>query len=45
MVTTSPVKCENEFSEANERLDARLFVTALAKKIFECQDSFMVGDN
>ena len=39
------VKRENEFSEANKRFGARLFVSALGKKIFECQESFVVGDN
>ena len=39
------VKCENEFSEANKRFGARLFVSALVKKVFESQESFMVGDN
>ena len=39
------VKCENEFSEANKRFGARLFVSALVKRIFECQESFVVGDN
>ena len=39
------VKRENEFSEANKRFGARLFVSALVKKIFECQESFVVGDN
>ena len=39
------VKRENEFSEANRRFGARLFVSALVKKIFECQESFVVGDN
>ena len=36
---------ENEFSKANKRFGARLFVSALVKKIFECQESFVVGDN
>ena len=39
------VKRENEFSEANKRFGARLFDSALVKKIFECQESLMVGDN
>ena len=39
------VKRENEFSEANNCFGARLFVSALVKKIFECQESFVVGDN
>ena len=39
------VKHENEFSEANKRFGARLFVSALVKKIFECQESFVVEDN
>ena len=36
------VKRENEFSEANKRFGAGLFVSALVKKILECQ-SFVVG--
>ena len=40
-----PFKCENEFSEANKRFGARLFVSAFVKKVFECQESFMVEDN
>ena len=39
------VKRENEFSEANKRFGAWLFVSALVKKIFECQEPFVVGDN
>ena len=39
------VKRENEFSEANKRFGATLFVSALVKKIFECQESFVVRDN
>ena len=39
------VKRENEFSEADKRFGAGLFVSALVKKIFECQESFVVGDN
>ena len=39
------VKRENEFSEANKRFGARLFVSALVKKIFQCQVSFVVRDN
>ena len=35
------VKRENEFSEANKRFGARLFVSALVKEIFECQESFV----
>ena len=35
------VKRENEF-EANKRFGARLFVSALVKKIFECQEPFVV---
>ena len=31
-----PVKCENEFSEANKRFGARLFVSTVVKKIFNC---------
>ena len=30
-------------SEANERFDAKLFVGALVKKVFECQESFIAG--
>ena len=32
-------------SEANKRFGARLFVSALVKKICQCQEFFMVGDN
>ena len=39
------VKCDNEFSEENKRFGPRLFVSASVKNIFECQESFMVGDN
>ena len=39
------VKCENEFRKASKRFGARLFVRALVKKVFEYQESFMVGDN
>ena len=39
------IKRENEFSEANKRFGARLLVSALVQKIFECQKSFVVGDN
>ena len=35
------VKRENEFSEVNKRFGARLFVSALVKKMFECQESFV----
>ena len=38
-----PVNRENEFSEANKRFGAKLFLSALVKKIFECQESFVVG--
>ena len=36
------VKIEDQ---PNKRFGARLFVSALGKKIFECQESFVVGDN
>ena len=39
------VKRENEFSEANKRFGARLFVSPLVKNVFECQEPFVVGDN
>ena len=39
------VKRENEIIEANKRFDARLSVSALMKKIFECQEPCVVGDN
>ena len=39
------VKREKDFSKANKRFGARLFVSALVKKIFECQESFVVWDN
>ena len=39
------VKRANEFSEANKRFGAKLLVSALVKKIFQCQESFVVRDN